>query len=1048
MLETYPAGGAKNFIHGIDYQKLWLMLFFRRAVNRKYFFRLATEMSSAAGFDDIVFLDEQNGTTVCMLIQVKHKQDDSKKICVGDLLTKSGELNLVKHFAAFLEIRGNEEFKDKIKDFFIVINVDFDYESLASKGITVEKIETQDEFLNIGDSAKYKLRDLHNNIAQYLEQEMSAGGREVSDEEIRGFLNELVFVVNLPNDVELEKLIRNEINDDLARRFKYFGNNGYVFNALFTMMSSWMKDKRGRFLTPEEGEKLPSTLSEIKKSQDEIKCVVKRTEEKVDEIVRRKRTSTNGRRAREPIWFNMMEPVASFTGRSSELKALHDALQKSTGKQAVISQVASISGLGGVGKSELARKYAYKYGKYYGGNVIWINAENFEDMKNSFLRLAEDDRLGIPPKDKHGRDKTIEAIVEEIYAFFARRGRRSLFIFDNAEGYKGIKRFLPSSLHPRHKKPYVLITSRDCKWNVRGEGDIKVIQLDEFGEVEALEFVRKALNIENNLQDREIEELTRELQYFPLALGQAVVYIQDRNEESRLRGDKRFKISDYLKEYQQNAGELLKKGVYENEDRYTKTVLTTWNITMTYICKEYGFEALSILEIMAYLAPDNIRIKEIFSKLITDDKAKLWNTVELLNRYSMIKLREGIVNIHRLVQKVTGLNLQKEGREEEVLRRALELINSGNIVKDSTIHVASIWGYASKYGKLIDDFYFSSSYVHGEPLFIKKSAPLHFLAVSGDYEAISAIITHIERHSPGELVKTVNVKDNLGQTPLHHASYNGNLRAVEYLISKGADINVRSENDWVPLHYAPRSGVLAVVKHLISKGADVNARSKDDWVPLHLAACIGELDVVKCLINKGADVNANATKPLYYGTPLHLAAYHGKLNITKCLISEGADVNARDGNNCTSVHRAAYSGKLGVVEYLISKGANVNAEDKDGNIPLHKAVQNGKLNVIKYFVGKGADVNAKNRYDWTLLHCAAYNGQLDIVRYLINKGAEINAKSWSNDTPLHLAVCSGALDAVKCLVGKGAEVNAKSRYGGTTLCLAAMTGNVDIAKCY
>lgn len=30
------------------------MLFFRRAVNRRYSFRLATEMSAVAGFDDIV----------------------------------------------------------------------------------------------------------------------------------------------------------------------------------------------------------------------------------------------------------------------------------------------------------------------------------------------------------------------------------------------------------------------------------------------------------------------------------------------------------------------------------------------------------------------------------------------------------------------------------------------------------------------------------------------------------------------------------------------------------------------------------------------------------------------------------------------------------------------------------------------------------------------------------------------------------------------------------------------------------------------------------
>jgi hypothetical protein len=224
---------------------------------------------------------------------------------------------------------------------------------------------------------------------------------------------------------------------------------------------------------------------------------------------------------------------------------------------------------------------------------------------------------------------------------------------------------------------------------------------------------------------------------------------------------------------------LLKKGVYKNEDRYTKTVLTTWNITMTYICKEYGFEALSILEIMAYLAPDNIRIKEIFSKLITDDKAKLWNAVELLNRYSMIKLREGVVNIHRLVQKVTVLNLQKEGREEEVLKKALELVNSGDLAKDSKIHVASIWGYASKYGKLIDDFYFNSVYVYEEIFFTNESNPLHLLAKNGSCEAVKAILTHVEKCHSGKLREVVNIENNQGQTPLHIAAENGWLNIVK-----------------------------------------------------------------------------------------------------------------------------------------------------------------------------------------------------------------------------------------------------------------------------
>ncbi|MDD9336195.1 MAG: hypothetical protein PV345_02395 [Wolbachia sp.] len=45
----------------------------------------------------------------------------------------------------------------------------------------------------------------------------------------------------------------------------------------------------------------------------------------------------------------------------------------------------------------MARKYPYKYRKGYDGNVMWINDENFETIKNSFLELAKDN-IGIPLK--------------------------------------------------------------------------------------------------------------------------------------------------------------------------------------------------------------------------------------------------------------------------------------------------------------------------------------------------------------------------------------------------------------------------------------------------------------------------------------------------------------------------------------------------------------------------------------------------------------------------------------------------------------------------
>ncbi|WP_265026863.1 hypothetical protein [Wolbachia endosymbiont (group A) of Bombylius major] len=86
----------------------------------------------------------------------------------------------------------------------------------------------------------------------------------------------------------------------------------------------------------------------------------------------------------------------------------------------------------------------------------------------------------------------------------------------------------------------------------------------------------------------------------------------------------------------------------------------------------------------------------------------------------MIDLEGGVANIHRLVQKVTELKLKKEGREEEVLRKTIKLINADYIFDDSI--VASVWGYASKYDELIDNFYFNFTYG------IQKCTPLHSLA--------------------------------------------------------------------------------------------------------------------------------------------------------------------------------------------------------------------------------------------------------------------------------------------------------------------------------
>ena len=62
--------------------------------------------------------------------------------------------------------------------------------------------------------------------------------------------------------------------------------------------------------------------------------------------------------------------------------------------------IVAITGMGGVGKSELARKYVDEHKDDY-EHIIWINAANFETMKSSFQDLSKKIFLYYGCKEEH-----------------------------------------------------------------------------------------------------------------------------------------------------------------------------------------------------------------------------------------------------------------------------------------------------------------------------------------------------------------------------------------------------------------------------------------------------------------------------------------------------------------------------------------------------------------------------------------------------------------------------------------------------------------------
>jgi tetratricopeptide (TPR) repeat protein len=92
-----------------------------------------------------------------------------------------------------------------------------------------------------------------------------------------------------------------------------------------------------------------------------------------------------------------------------------------------------------------------------------------------------------------------------------------------------------------------------------------------------------------------------------------------------------------------------------------------------------------------------------------------------------------------------------------------------------------------------------------------------------------------------------------GMTALQKAVHKGDLKKVQDLLDKGADIN--EWNFGTALIFAASENRLEIAKLLIDKGADLNALGKNGWTALGCAAVEGYGDMVDLLVSKGADID-------------------------------------------------------------------------------------------------------------------------------------------------------------------------------------------------
>lgn len=178
---------------------------------------------------------------------------------------------------------------------------------------------------------------------------------------------------------------------------------------------------------------------------------------------------------------------------------------------------------------------------------------------------------------------------------------------------------------------------------------------------------------------------------------------------------------------------------------------------------------------------------------------------------------------------------------------------------------------------------------------------------------------------------------------------------------------------------AADQGNITAVNSMLSSGKYVDTRGIFETTALHRAAYRGHAGVVKRLLEKGADPNV---RDVGGATPLHLATRQGHNEIVTLLLSYKADINAADKEGWTPLMRAASTDDSTMTTLLLEQGASVDITNSRGETALIHAVRNNAPHTTRILTEKGADARIKDQDGFSAADIAFRNNNSDIQAIL------------------------------------------------------------------
>ena len=325
--------------------------------------------------------------------------------------------------------------------------------------------------------------------------------------------------------------------------------------------------------------------------------------------------------------------------------------------------------------------------------------------------------------------------------------------------------------------------------------------------------------------------------------------------------------------------------------------------------------------------------------------------------------------------------------------------------------------------------------------------------------------------------------DNDFRTLLHLSASKNNRKALQILSEAFEEIDCEDSFGFTPAFVAAMNGLAENVDYLLSKGANIEHRTKAPPPPSYVW---------------GDPIERSKTS-FWNSTMMHAAASGGHSSIIRLLLTKNASFTKVNGVNLTAIQLAAQNGHLEVVKVLHKHGAQLD------HLSLQYAAFKGHANVVAYLLNFSVEdicMRCDGSFDWlqnrtryqaasldyshdavlsddkfkifcqSALHLAVTKNHTKVAQLLLSqKYRTVHCTDFTGRTPLHEAVRQNHVEMAELLIKGGTKISHKcSRFqnlssefqlsfeerkdygkdichcGSTPFHLAARYGHVEVAN--